>query len=69
VEQQVTAINTGQRDLLSVPKALPCPSVTWNFVGTYPELAAHQWRVHYGIPKDVPVRVETPANVHSCPVR
>ena len=69
VEQQVAAVKAGQQDTLTIPVTLPCADVMWYFNGSNLERTAHQWRIYYGLDKDVPVRVQVPETVHTCPIQ
>lgn len=69
VEHQVAAVKAGQQDTVTIPITLPCSDVMWYFNGSNLERTAHQWRIYYGLDRDVPVRVRVPETVHSCPIQ
>ncbi len=57
VEEQVAAMNAGSTQPIQIPTSLPCSQVMWYFTGVNLDSFIQQWRIYYGIPEDIPVKL------------
>lgn len=68
VEAQAAQARDGQLDQVNIPKSLPCRDVTWYFQGPGVSAAVQQWRVYYGIPEGVEVKIISTETHEACPL-